>query len=349
MKKVVVGMSGGVDSSTAAWLLKQEGYEVVGVTMLMWQEDTENMEGAGMAEDAARVAAQLGIAHYVLDFREEFKKEVVDYFIREYRLGRTPNPCIMCNRRIKWEALCSRAAELGADCIATGHYARVEQLANGRYAVRNSVTAKKDQTYALYSLTQEQLSHTLMPVGAYEKEEIRRMAKAAGLLTAAKPDSQDICFIPDNNHAAFIEKVTGSKNEPGDFVDMQGNVLGRHEGIAKYTIGQRKGLGLPMGERVFVTKIIPAANQVVIGGPTDVFTDRLSADRLNFMGIADITEPVRMTAKIRYSHKGATCVVRRVSDTQIECVFDEPVRAVTPGQAVVFYDGGYVMGGGIIC
>lgn len=356
MKKVVVGMSGGVDSSVAAWLLKQEGYDVIGVTMRIWQEENSwQMEenggccGLSAVDDARRVAQMIGIPYYVMDFREEFKREVIDYFIREYQLGRTPNPCIACNRHVKWEALLSRSLAIGADYIATGHYARVERLSNGRYAIRNSVTEHKDQTYALYNLTQEQLSHTLMPVGAYHKEEIRRIANEIGLTVAAKPDSQDICFIPGNNHAAYIEKVTGRKNEPGDFMDMKGNVIGRHEGIAKYTIGQRKGLGLPMGERVFVTRIIPETNQVVIGGPEDVYADRLIADGVNWMSVADITEPVRAVAKIRYSHGGAACTVRRLSGTRIECVFDEPVRAVTPGQAVVLYDGEYVMGGGIIC
>lgn len=354
MKKVVVGMSGGVDSSVAAWLLKQEGYEVIGVTMRIWQEEQPAEENGGCCglsavDDARRVAEMIGIPYYVMDFRKEFKEKVIDDFIREYQRGRTPNPCIMCNRYVKWEALLSRGIAIGADYIATGHYARVEKLPNGRFAIRNSVTAHKDQTYALYNLTQEQLSHTLMPVGAYHKDEIREIAGNIGLMVANKKDSQDICFIADNNHAAYIERITGKRNEPGNFVDQDGNVIGRHEGIAKYTVGQRKGLGLPMGERVFVTKIIPETNQVVIGGPQEVFTDRLVADHVNFMSVADISEPVRAVAKIRYSHGGASCLVKRISENQIECVFDEPVRAVTPGQAVVLYDGEYVMGGGIIC
>lgn len=356
MKKVVVGMSGGVDSSVAAWLLKQQGYDVIGVTMRIWQEEEPQQSeenggccGLSAVEDARRVAQRIGIPYYVMDFRKEFKRDVIDYFIREYQFGRTPNPCIVCNRHVKWEALLSRSLEIGADYIATGHYARVEQLSNGRYSIRNSVTAKKDQTYALYNLTQEQLAHTLMPIGAYHKDEIRKIAEEIGLNVAAKPDSQDICFIPDNNHAAYIESVTGRKNEPGDFVDMQGNVIGRHEGIARYTIGQRKGLKLPMGERVFVTRIIPETNQVVIGGPKDVFTSRLRANQLNFMAVADIREPIRAMAKIRYSHAGSMCTVYRIDEETIECAFDEPVRAVTPGQAVVLYDGEYIMGGGVIC
>lgn len=355
MKKVVVGMSGGVDSSVAAYLLKKQGYDVIGVTMQIWQDDenartAENGGCCGLSavDDARHVAEHIGIPYYVMNFKNEFKRDVIDYFISEYLKGRTPNPCIACNRHVKWEALLKRSLDIGADYIATGHYARVERLANGRFAVRNSVTASKDQTYALYNLTQKQLSHTLMPIGDYHKDEIRKIAEDAGIPVAGKPDSQDICFIPDNNHAAYIEAATGVKNEPGDFVDIRGNVIGRHQGIAKYTIGQRKGLGLPMGERVFVTKIIPETNQVVIGGPDDVFTDRLLADNVNFMSISGIDGRIRAVAKIRYSHKGSPCTVRMIGNDIMECVFDEPVRAVTPGQAVVLYDGEYIMGGGII-
>ena len=254
MEKVVVGMSGGVDSSVAAYLLKEQGYDVIGVTMQIWQEeDSCSIEenggccGLSAVEDARRVAASLGIPYYVMNFKREFKESVIDYFTAEYLAGRTPNPCIACNRYVKWEALLNRSMAIGADYIATGHYARVEQLQNGRYAIRRSASLAKDQTYALYRLTQEQLRHTLMPVGSYTKEQIRELAEKLGLPVAGKRDSQEICFIPDKDYAGFIERYTGIRMPEGNFVTEQGEILGRHKGITHYTIGQRRGLGLPMG------------------------------------------------------------------------------------------------------
>ncbi len=273
-------MSGGVDSSVAAWLLKEQGYDVIGVTMQIWQdEDTLVQEAEGgccglsAVDDARRVAMDLGIPYYVMNFKNEFRTQVMDYFAAEYMAGRTPNPCIACNRYVKWESLLRRSLSIGADYIATGHYARIEQLPNGRYAIKKSVTAAKDQTYALYNLTQEQLSHTLMPVGNYHKDEIRDMAQKLGLPVASKPDSQEICFIPDHDYASFIEEYTGKTMEPGNFVDLDGNVLGRHKGISHYTVGQRKGLNLAMGYPVFVVAIRPETNEVVLGNGQDVFTD----------------------------------------------------------------------------
>ncbi len=355
-KRVVVGMSGGVDSSVAAYLLKKQGYDVIGVTMQIWQDEDEYVQeenggccGLSAVDDARRVAQRLEIPYYVMNFKKEFKENVMDYFVAEYLQGRTPNPCIACNRYVKWESLLQRGLEIGADYIATGHYARIALLENGRYAIRNSVTAAKDQTYALYNLTQEQLSHTLMPVGAYSKDEIRAIAEEIGLMVAHKKDSQEICFIPDHDYAGFIEREAGQAvPKPGNFVTADGTVLGRHKGITHYTVGQRRGLNLAMGEQVFVTEIRPDTDEVVIGKAEDVFSREVYADSLNFMALPDFPSGTRLLAKIRYAHKGAMCRVERIGEDRIHCVFDEPQRAVTPGQAIVFYHGDYVAGGATI-
>lgn len=357
MQKVIVGMSGGVDSSVAAWLLKKQGYEVIGATILTCGSlsDTEagkespQKMGAGVVEDAQAAAANLGISHVVVDFREAFQARVVDDFVEEYLAGRTPNPCIACNRYVKWEALLCTAKKLGADFVATGHYARVVQLPNGRYTLQNAVSSDKDQTYALYRLTQEQLACTRMPVGEYTKQEIRRMAQENRLSAALKPDSQDICFVPDGDYAAFIEKqAQGRVPGAGDFVLEDGRVVGTHKGIIHYTVGQRKGLGLSLGQPVFVSRLCPESNQVVLS-LKDCYQQELDCCKINYMGAERFQDFPRLWAKIRYAHKGAWCRAAETGPDSVHVVFEEPVRAVTPGQAVVFYDGEYVMGGGTIC
>ena len=353
-KKVVVGMSGGVDSSVAAWLLKEQGYDVIGVTMQIWQKDEETAEenggccGLSAVEDARRVADSMGIPYYVMNFRKEFQAHVIDYFVEEYLHGRTPNPCIACNRYVKWESLLERSRQIGADFIATGHYARICRLENGRYTLKTSATGAKDQTYALYSLTQDQLASTLMPVGDYTKDQIRQAAKEMGLLVADKPDSQDICFVPDGDYASFIEDRTEAGSLPGNFVLSDGTVVGTHRGIIHYTVGQRKGLGLALGHPVFVLEIRPGTNEVVIGSAEESMTTVVRARRINFMSVPDLTEKKRVWAKIRYNHKGAWCLAEKTGEDEILCTFEEPQRAVTPGQALVLYDGDYVLGGGTI-
>ena len=343
MKRVLLGMSGGVDSAAAAVFLRRQGYEVEGATLLL----EGNADGAG---DAARAAAVLGIPHRTVELRETFRREVMDVFAAEYRAGRTPNPCVLCNRAVKFGAMLRYALDNGFDAVATGHYARIREE-NGRFLLE-AVPSKKDQSYMLYALSQEQLAHIVFPIGSLEKEQVREVARKAGLPVASKPDSQDICFVPDGDYASFIEKTvrerSGQELPDGNFVTPDGRILGRHKGIVHYTVGQRKGLGLALGYPAFVLEIRPETNEVVIGTYEESLTRTVKADGLNFMSIEDLTEPRRGFAKIRYNHKGAWCTVEKTGSDEVTCHFEEPQRAVTPGQALVFYDGEYVLGGGTI-
>ncbi|MBR6381764.1 MAG: tRNA 2-thiouridine(34) synthase MnmA [Lachnospiraceae bacterium] len=346
-KTVVVGMSGGVDSSVAAWLLKEQGYRVIGVTMQIWQSEDPDASaaeggccGLSAVEDARRVADAIGIPHYVMSFRTEFKTKVIDYFTEEYLKGRTPNPCIACNRYVKWESLLRRSMEIGADAIATGHYARIRRLNNGRYSILTSAGMTKDQSYALYALTQDQLSRTLFPCGDYEKTQIREMARQAHLPVAEKPDSQEICFVPDGDYAGFIEKEAGDRTPPpGVFVDRDGRELGPHQGITHYTIGQRRGLGLPAGHRVYVTQIRPETGEVVIGENEDLFQSVVKGTDVCWMGMQAPKpgEEIPVVAKVRYNHPGERGILRLLEDGSVVCTFERPVRAPAPGQALVFY------------
>jgi tRNA-uridine 2-sulfurtransferase len=355
-KKVMVGMSGGVDSSVAAAILLEQGYDVLGVTMQIWpdmDEDRKQVEGGccslSAVDDARRVANTLGIPYYVMNFKEIFEDKVINYFKDEYLKGRTPNPCIACNRHVKFDAMLKKAVGMGIEYIATGHYGIIEyNESKNRYLLKKSKTDKKDQTYALYTLTQEQLSHTLMPIGEYEKERVREIAKEIGLTVATKPDSQEICFVDDNDYGRFIEENTNKKIKSGDFVDSCGNVLGRHKGIVYYTIGQRKGLGITFGKPMFVVAIDAKNNRVVLGDEKEVFSDTLTAADLNLISIDKLDTQINVKAKIRYSAKEADATVIPLESGRVKVIFDIPQRAVTPGQSVVFYDGDIVVGGGVI-
>lgn len=355
--KVVVAMSGGVDSSVAAALLKQEGYQVIGVTMQVWPSGRQAQEvakfggccGLDAVEDAKKVAYRLGIAHYVMNFRDIFSRKVITHFCREYSQGRTPNPCIRCNQYIKFDALRERAKELGADFVATGHYARIENgKAGGKYLLKKGIDRRKDQSYVLYPITQEQLKHTLMPVGGLTKERVRTIAGELGLPVAAKPESQEICFIPDNDYPKFLKEYMPLAVKPGPIRDKRGNVLGTHQGILFYTVGQRKGLGLSAGEPLYVIAVEPEGDAIVVGRKAEVYSRELVASELNWIAITRPEQPIKVKAKIRYQHQEAAAVLTPRGKDSVHIKFAEPQMAISPGQAVVFYDGDTVIGGGTI-
>jgi tRNA-uridine 2-sulfurtransferase len=348
-KKVMLGMSGGVDSSVAAILLQQQGYDVIGVTLQIWphSERDDGCCSLTAVEDARRVANKLGIPYYVLNMQEEFQKYVIEYFVSEYKSGRTPNPCIACNRYIKFGALLEKAKGMGVDYVATGHYAVIEKD-NNRYHLKKSKDNNKDQTYVLYNLTQNQLSKTLFPLGNYTKEEIREIAKDSGLSVASKPDSQEICFVEDNDYHKFIQECTGDNTHKGEFIDIKGNILGYHEGITRYTIGQRRGLGVVTGKPMFVVDIDVENNQVVLGSNEDLFIKEIIVEDLNWISIDRLEQAMKVQAKIRYKAKEAEAEIIPIEENKVRVIFKEGQRAPTPGQSVVFYQDDFVVGGGII-
>jgi tRNA-specific 2-thiouridylase len=354
-KKALIAMSGGVDSSVAALLMKEKGYECVGITMKLFEnEDVGERDdrpccSLNDAADAGRVAHTLGIPFYIFDFTSDFRRDVIDRFVHAYRGGSTPNPCIDCNRYVKYERLFRRMQMLGFDCLVTGHYARIERDENsGRYLLKKATDETKDQSYFLYALTQEQLAHAAYPLGHLTKTEVRAIAERNGFGNARKRDSQDICFVRDGAYGDFIEAYTGQRYPAGRFVDAEGRTLGEHKGLIRYTIGQRKGLGQAWGKPMYVTEIRTETNEVVLGGNEALFQKELTAGDINIIATERISEPLRVRAKIRSSKKAVPATALQTGEDELKVVFDEPQRAVTKGQAVVLYDEDTVVGGGMI-
>lgn len=352
-KRALIAMSGGVDSSVAALMMLEKGYACAGVTMKLYDNGDIGIDNGKTCcslddvEDARSVAAKLGIPYYVFNFTEDFRDKVISRFVEAYEHGLTPNPCIDCNRFLKFRRLYLRAAELGFDCIVTGHYAEIENR-DGRYYLKKAADSSKDQSYVLYSLTQEELKHTVFPLGKMKKLDARAIAAKHGFLNAEKPDSQDICFVPDGDYAAAIERFSGKTFPHGDFVDSSGRVLGEHGGIIRYTVGQRRGLLPTLPEKMYVCRVCPENNTVVLGTEKDLLTTETFAAEVNWISGEAPTAPFVCAVKTRYRQKESPATVIPLSDGTVRIVFDVPQRAVTPGQAAVMYDGEYVIGGGTI-
>lgn len=341
---IAVAMSGGVDSSTAAWLLQQQGHALTGITLCLFDNLSTD------AQDAAAVAAQLGFPHQVLSLHDAFRTHVMDHFVCAYEQGLTPNPCVECNRHIKFGSLLDHALSLGQEKLATGHYVRLSQdSGTGRWLLRKALHPEKDQSYVLYSLTQHQLAHSLFPLGSLSKEEIRTIALEHGLVSARKRDSQDICFIPDGDYGTFLRRHSGKEYPCGSFLNEEGRILGTHTGIVDYTIGQRRGLGVSSNQgRLYVKQVCPQDNTVILSDNQSLFSSALTADNVNWIACAPPSSPLQLRAKVRYRMSEQPCVVETTGPDSVRVTFQQPQRAITPGQAVVFYDGDCVVGGGTI-
>ncbi len=353
--KALIAMSGGVDSSVSAYLMKQAGYECVGCTMRLYDNEMigEDLHSTCCSlkdtRDARAVTVRLGIPYYIFRYEDLFREEVIEPFVRSYEEGRTPNPCIECNRVFKFGHLLRQMESLGLDCVVTGHYARIERSPeNGRMLLKKGLDAAKDQSYVLYTMTQKELENTRFPLGTLTKEEVRKIAEEQGFLNARKHDSQDICFVPDGDYAGFMERFRGMTYPEGDFIDREGHVLGRHKGFVRYTVGQRRGLGIPAEHPLYVLEVRPRDNTVVLGNNEDLFTTVFYADRVNWIAVEALHGPMRVKAKIRYRHKEQPAMVFPAEDGKVRVVFDEAQRAITPGQAAVFYQDDTVVGGGVI-